>query len=186
MIYPTILCGGSGTRLWPSSRSSFPKQFTQLNGADSLFQQTLRRVTGDAFHPPLIVTCDGYRFTVAEQAERMGASDARIILEPDGRNTAPAILAAALTLKHEPDAVMMCMPADHKIKNIDAFHGAAELAAKFTTSGKIVTLGISPERPETGYGYMELAEPATLSTVLSVKNFVEKPDEATNDTEAIS
>ena len=123
MIYPTILCGGSGTRLWPSARSSFPKQFTQVNGADSLFQQTLRRVTGDAFHPPLFVTCDGYRFTVAEQAERMGASDARIILEPDGRNTRPAILAAALTLKHEPDAVMMCMPADHKIKNIDAFHG---------------------------------------------------------------
>lgn len=178
MIYPVILCGGSGTRLWPLSRKSYPKQFAKLNGDTSLFQQTLDRVRGDLFKDPIVLTNDDYRFTVAEQLQDAGFEDPTIIIEPESRNTAPAILAAALHMQDQPEATLLVMPSDHAILDEAAFltsiihgHAAAE-------QGKLVTFGIKPNRAETGYGYLELFEdiPEKIGTAIPLKSFVEKPN----------
>ena len=178
MIYPVILCGGSGTRLWPLSRKSYPKQFAQLNGDTSLFQQTLARVSGDEFKAPLVLTNSEYRFTVADQLETAGHSDATIMIEPEGRNTGPAILAAALKLRDQPDAVMLVMPSDHAIADEAKFLGNLRAGYDAANAGKLVTFGVVPDRAETGYGYLELFEAfhTQRAAVQPLKAFVEKPD----------
>ena len=179
MIIPVILCGGSGTRLWPASRKAYPKQFTNLIGDESLYQMTLRRFTGPDFEAPLIMTGDDFRFMASEQAAAIGLSDARVVIEPVARDTAPAILTAALLLKDTPDAVMLVAPSDHVIGDLDAFHKTILKGAAEAKDGTLVTFGIAPTRPETGYGYLELAGTPQNGTPLPLKSFREKPDLAT-------
>ncbi|KAB7610151.1 mannose-1-phosphate guanylyltransferase/mannose-6-phosphate isomerase [Amylibacter sp. SFDW26] len=178
MIYPVILCGGSGTRLWPLSRKSYPKQFANLSGDTSLFQETLKRVQDDRFEAPILMTNSDYRFTVQEQAEGVGVTNPSIIIEPEGRNTAPAILSAALKLENQPDAVMLAMPSDHLIKDTHAFSMAIETAYSAAQAGKLVTFGIKPTRAEIGYGYLEVADRIGYehASALPLSAFVEKPN----------
>ncbi|MEO1306367.1 MAG: mannose-1-phosphate guanylyltransferase/mannose-6-phosphate isomerase [Pseudomonadota bacterium] len=176
MIYPVILCGGSGTRLWPSSRRSYPKQFTGFFGDETLFQVTLKRLTGPDFGQPLVMTNADFRFIATEQCEAVGLADARVVIEPALRNTAPAILAAALLLENEPDALMLVAPSDHVMTGIDSFLEAVREGAKSAAAGKLVTFGVTPDRPETGYGYLELvAQPDGLAAY-PLTSFTEKPD----------
>ncbi|GIX15449.1 MAG: mannose-1-phosphate guanylyltransferase/mannose-6-phosphate isomerase [Paracoccaceae bacterium] len=177
MITPVILCGGSGTRLWPSSRKSFPKQFSALIGRESLFQATLRRFAAEGFDAPLILTNADFRFLVTDQAAAVGLGDARILIEPQARNTAPAILVAALALRADPDALMLVAPSDHVIADEAAFRAAVMAAVEGARAGRLVTFGITPDRPETGYGWLELPGPAAEGLQPLVR-FVEKPDEA--------
>lgn len=178
MIYPVILCGGSGTRLWPLSRKSYPKQFSNLSGNMSLFQQTLKRVQGPTFEAPILMTNSDYRFTVQEQAEDVGVTQSTIIIEPEGRNTAPAILSAALKLEDQPNAIMLVMPSDHLIKNENAFSMALETAYFSAQADKLVTFGIKPTRAETGYGYLEVEDKISYkhASALPLRAFVEKPN----------
>ena len=179
MIIPVILCGGSGTRLWPASRKAYPKQFTKLIGDESLYQMTLRRFTGPDFAAPLIMTGDEFRFMASEQAAAIGLNDARVVIEPEARDTAPAILTAALLLKDTPDAVMLVAPSDHVIADLAAFHEAIQKGADHAKDGTLVTFGIAPTRAETGYGYLELDGAPKNGTPLPLKSFREKPDAAT-------
>ncbi len=178
MITPVILAGGSGTRLWPVSRKSYPKQFTQLLGDESLFQQTARRVTGPGFAAPTVLTAADFRFVVAEQLSALGIDGAQIVIEPAARNTAPAILAAALMHEATPDAVLLVCPSDHQIDDQAAFRAAMAEGEKAALSGALVTFGIKPTHPETGYGYLELKSALKTFDPKSVplKAFVEKPD----------
>lgn len=181
MINPVLLCGGSGTRLWPLSRASYPKQFARLMGDESLFQASARRLSGDGFAAPLVVTGDPFRFVVTEQLARIHQSPQGILIEPEGRNTAPAVLAAALWLSdRDAEALMLVAPSDHVIPDDQAFRGAVRGAAAHAKSGDLVTFGIAPDRPETGYGYLELAEGADprAPTPQPLARFVEKPDAA--------
>ncbi|MGB1213375.1 MAG: mannose-1-phosphate guanylyltransferase/mannose-6-phosphate isomerase [Pikeienuella sp.] len=184
MIYPVILCGGSGTRLWPLSRKSYPKQFARLNGETSLFQQTLSRVCGAVFEGPIVMTNSDYRFTVAEQLSDAGAENPTIMIEPEGRNTAPAILAAALKLQDTPEAIMLVMPSDHAITDEDAFRRAVMVGEAVASKGELITFGVRADRPETGYGYLEMSNEVTAfgTKAMPLKSFVEKPDAATAET----
>ncbi|MEO0677302.1 MAG: mannose-1-phosphate guanylyltransferase/mannose-6-phosphate isomerase [Pseudomonadota bacterium] len=175
MIIPVILAGGSGTRLWPASRKSFPKQFADIVGDESLFQSTLRRLSGPRFGAPTIVTGGDYRFIAAEQIDQVGTQGSTILLEPEGRNTAPAILVAALHHEATPDAILLVAPSDHKITDEAAFAAALETGAEAAARGEIVTFGIAPSAPETGYGYLELSQPAVEREAQPLKSFVEKP-----------
>lgn len=180
-IHPVILCGGSGMRLWPLSRQSYPKQFSRLMGDHSLFQASARRMVGPAFAPPVVVTADPFRFIVTEQLAAVQLAPAAILIEPEGRNTAPAILAAALWLEQQdPKALMLVAPSDHVIPDTAAFQAAVAAAAPAARAGQLVTFGISPTRPETGYGYLELAPGADsgAATPQPLARFVEKPDAA--------
>ena len=161
MIHPVILSGGSGTRLWPMSRSLYPKQLLALVGDHSLLQQTAHRVSGDAgFSPPLIIANEEHRFIIAEQLREIGVVADALILEPVGRNTAPAACVAALRLaERAPDALMLVLASDHVITDLAAFRAAVDRAATAARSGLLVSLGISPERPETGYGYIAVGDP---------------------------
>lgn len=179
MIYPVILCGGSGTRLWPASRKSYPKQFSRLIGDRSLFQETLARLSGEGFGAPMVLTNADFRFLATDQIGAMGIHDATILIEPEGRNTGPAVLTAALKLADEPDAIMLVAASDHVIGDADKFHAAVMAGAKEAETGKLVCVGINPTRPETGYGYLELSGKPEEATAVSVKSFREKPDEAT-------
>lgn len=174
-ITPVLLAGGSGTRLWPVSRKSFPKQFAPLIGDESLFQASARRLSGPRYAAPLVMTNADFRFIVAEQLDQIGIAPASILIEPAGRNTAPAILAAALSaVDHDPEAVLLVAPSDHVVPDAEAFGRAVDLGLPAARAGRIVTFGITPTRPETGYGYME-AEAAGEGPV-TLKRFVEKPD----------
>jgi mannose-1-phosphate guanylyltransferase / mannose-6-phosphate isomerase len=178
-IYPVILCGGSGTRLWPLSRKSYPKQFVKLIGAESLFQASVRRLSTKTFGAPIIVTGDAFRFIVAEQLAAAETGAGAILIEPDGRNTAPAVLAAALWLqKTDPDALMLVAPSDHVIRDSEAFAAAISQAEPRARAGDFVAIGITPTRPETGYGYLELDNAAEhdTGTPQSLARFIEKPD----------
>ena len=182
MIYPVILCGGAGTRLWPLSRKSYPKQFAKLIGEESLFQASIRRVSGAGFAAPVIVTNADFRFIVAEQMEKIGVKPAAILIEPSSRNTAPAVLVAALWLeKNAPDALMLVAPSDHVVKDVAAFNTAIDHGRPACADGKLVTFGITPDRPETGYGYLEMepAKKAEQSNARALRRFVEKPDAPT-------
>ena len=161
MIHPVILSGGSGTRLWPMSRSLYPKQLLALTGERSLLQQTVLRVAGEfGFAPPLIIANEEHRFIIAEQLREIGAVADALVLEPVGRNTAPAACVAALRLAaSEPDALMLVMASDHVIADLAAFHAAIGRAAAAGRAGRLVSLGIRPERPETGYGYIAAGAP---------------------------
>jgi mannose-1-phosphate guanylyltransferase/mannose-6-phosphate isomerase len=179
-LVPVILCGGSGTRLWPLSRETYPKQFLRLLGQESLLQQTMLRLKGiESLGPALLVCNESSRFVAAEQLREIGIDDARILLEPMRRNTAPAIAAAALhALSEHEDPLLLVLPSDHVIKNHDAFCTAIHFAREAANQGDLVTFGITPESPETGYGYIRAASSETRSA-LPVLEFVEKPNRAT-------
>ena len=178
MITPVILSGGSGTRLWPLSRKLHPKQLLPLLNQTSLLQDTINRLDGLKGLDSTVIICnEEYRFMVAEQARatRIGAS--AIILEPVGRNTAPAIaLAAFNALETDEDAVLLVLPADHDIKNVGAFHKAIETGQQQALDGHFVTFGIVPDAPETGYGYIKSDALVSVNEVANIKEFVEKPD----------
>ena len=182
MIHPVILSGGSGTRLWPMSRSLYPKQLLALTGERSLLQETASRVTGDGrFAPPLVVANEEHRFIIAEQLREIGVVPDALVLEPIGRNTAPAACIAALSLAgRHPDAVMLVMASDHVIDDLAAFHAAIERAAAAGRAGFLASLGIAPDRAETGYGYIAKGQPIEgCDGAFAVARFVEKPDRET-------
>lgn len=180
---PVILCGGSGTRLWPLSRSGFPKQFLCLTGKESLFQEATKRLmglSGDGINvcPPFIVTNEEHRFLSLEQLREIGVEPGAALLEPVARNTAPALTLAALAaIENGDDPVMVVTPADQTVADAGAFNGAMHDAICDAAEGAIVILGVTPDRPETGYGYIKVAVGSTPTLV--VERFVEKPDEAT-------
>jgi len=180
-IIPVILSGGSGTRLWPLSRSTYPKQFLDLLGGRSLFHATLERVDQLDIEPPVVVASEPHRFLVAEQIRQQNIADATIILEPEGRNTAPAIaVAAEFVMRSAVDeqTLFLVLPADHNIRDLDAFSAAVDTAAKAALEGKLVTFGVKPDGPETGFGYIQSGEEFT-DGVYAINQFVEKPDLAT-------
>jgi mannose-1-phosphate guanylyltransferase/mannose-6-phosphate isomerase len=188
-VTPVILCGGSGTRLWPLSRSGFPKQFLCLTGTDSLFQQAAQRLAGLGntniqVASPLIVTGEDHRFLAVEQLREAGIELGAALLEPVGRNTAPALtLAAMAAMQNGLDPVMVVTPSDQTVINTIAFTAATQSAITHAAQGSIVIMGVMPDRPETGYGYIQLEAAGALEFdnvgAQTVKRFVEKPDAAT-------
>jgi mannose-1-phosphate guanylyltransferase/mannose-6-phosphate isomerase len=187
MIHPVILSGGSGTRLWPMSRSLYPKQLLALTGERSLLQETALRVADTAvFAAPVIVANEEHRFIIAEQLREIGVAPEALILEPMGRNTAPAACVAALRLlarqtsgqsPADPNLLMLVMPSDHVIGDLTAFRQAIDRAAAAARAGHLVTFGITPERAETGYGYIASGAPlGSVAGAFAVTGFVEKPD----------
>ncbi len=180
-VVPVILSGGSGTRLWPLSRESFPKQFWPLVSDRSMIQETAARAIGPGFSPPIVVCNDAHRFVVAEQLRLLGIEGTRVMLEPVGRNSAPAIAAAAvLVAETNPDAVLWMMAADAAITDNAALGEALCHAVGAARAGKIVTFGMRPTAPEVGYGYIEIGAPLNgLDGVRAIARFVEKPDAAT-------
>lgn len=182
LLTPLILSGGAGTRLWPLSRRLYPKQLLALTGARSLLQETAARVADSRrFAPPIVVANDEHRFMVRDQLAEIGIEPAAILLEPVGRNTAPAIALAALrALSMDPEAILAVLPSDHLVRDTDAFLAAMEQAAAAATAGNLVAFGIRPHRPETGYGYIRFEIPLEGSEgVYRIASFVEKPDLAT-------
>lgn len=176
-IIPILLAGGQGTRLWPLSRQSYPKQFVPLMHSETAFQQTARRFTvGPEMSAPVVVTSEAYRFTCVEQLRNVGIENPLVMLEPEGKGTAPPILAAALhATENEPDALLLVAPTDHDIKDEAEFLQAVKEASGAAHAGQLVCFGITPSHAETGYGYIE-ANGAHDAGVVSVKRFVEKPD----------
>lgn len=186
IVHPILLAGGSGTRLWPLSRKSYPKQFTKLMGEESLFQASAQRLSGDGFAAPMILTGSDFRFIVTEQLAAVEIAPADILIEPEGRNTAPAILAVALSLAaRAPEALMLVAPSDHVIPDPAAFRAAVQAATPAARDGQLVTFGIRPDRAETGYGWLEMSQAPSAdfaSIPQPLKRFVEKPDSATAET----
>jgi mannose-1-phosphate guanylyltransferase / mannose-6-phosphate isomerase len=190
-LQPVLLSGGSGTRLWPLSREAYPKQFLPLAGEDTMLQATWRRVAPLSEAAPLVVANEDHRFLVAEQLRVIGVPQARIVLEPIGRNTAPAIAAAALIARADPqhedgDPLLLVLPSDHVVRDADAFRAAVRAAIPAAEQGALVTFGIVPQTPETGFGYIkaevdqtEAGRPRSGEHVRKVQRFVEKPDAMT-------
>ncbi len=194
-VTPVILCGGSGSRLWPLSRTGFPKQFLCLTGTESLFQQAAQRLAslgtaGIQVAAPLIVTGEDHRFLASEQLREIGIHSGCALLEPAGRNTAPALTLAALAATQDgSDPVLVVTPADQTVADPAAFTTATQRAIQEAAQGSIVILGVTPDRPETGYGYIQAAQaeqanpahsaPAEPGQALQVKRFIEKPNAAT-------
>lgn len=181
-IIPVVLAGGSGKRLWPLSRKSYPKQFSNIIGTNSLFQESaLRLISSDQalFEKHITVTTYDFRFIVSQQLQEIGIDPGPILIEPESKNTAPSILAAALyAIANDKDAVLLVSPSDHLIPDISVFHDTVSRGLKEVQKGKIVTMGIHPTRPETGYGYLSLSK-ATEYEPMAVKQFIEKPDAIT-------
>ncbi|MCO6177021.1 mannose-1-phosphate guanylyltransferase [Ciceribacter sp. RN22] len=178
-ITPVLLCGGSGTRLWPLSRKAMPKQFTRLMGERTLYQDALLRLSGDGWAAPLVVTASPLLRLARDQAQDAGITPACLIVEPCPRNTAPAILAAAFHLATtDPGALMLIAPSDHAIPDAPAFRAAVRAGVEAAQAGRIVTFGIRPTRAETGYGWLELAADAGdfSPRPLPLRRFVEKPE----------
>ncbi|MFT8417979.1 MAG: mannose-1-phosphate guanylyltransferase/mannose-6-phosphate isomerase [Acetobacter sp.] len=180
-VVPVILSGGAGSRLWPVSRKSFPKQFWSLLSTVTLLQDTALRGRASGLADPVVVCNGDHRFIIAEQLRDVGVQDARIILEPAGRNSAPAITAAALVVaEQDPDAVLWVMAADAAIEDVPKLHAALDHAVTAARAGYIVTFGMTPTRPETGYGYIEQGSAIEgIAGVYTVNRFVEKPDKDT-------
>ncbi len=182
-ITPVLLCGGSGTRLWPLSRKSYPKQFAPLMGEETLFQAAAKRLSGAGgtvtFKAPMVLTNSDFRFIVAEQLQAVGIDPGAIMIEPEGRNTAPAVLAAALQAhKEDADAVLLVAPSDHVVPDKAAFAQAVAKGMSAVQQGQLVTFGITPTHAETAYGYLELSEtPDAEGNPVALKRFVEKPDQ---------
>jgi mannose-1-phosphate guanylyltransferase/mannose-6-phosphate isomerase len=186
-LQPVILCGGAGTRLWPLSREQYPKQLLALAGDDTLLQATARRVdkslaaAGRKVLAPIVVANEDYRFITAEQLRQAGVVPAAIVLEPVGRNTAPALaLAALVALQAGDDPVLVVMPADHIISGVEAFRAVVTHGASIAETGKVVTFGIRPTHPETGYGYIRAGKaPPGQDGSREISAFTEKPDSTT-------
>ena len=173
-IIPVVLSGGSGTRLWPLSRASFPKQLIPLIGENTMIQETVRRLDGLETLPPIVVCNERHRFIIAEQLNQIGIKNPAIILEPVAKNTAPAICAACIQAeKTDKDAVVVVLPSDHSIQDREAFRAAVRTAAAEAEKGSLVTFGIKPTFAATGYGYIESDGAGSVS---AIKRFVEKPD----------
>lgn len=183
LIHPVLLCGGSGTRLWPLSRKSHPKQFVKILGEESLFQASARRLFGAGFAVPSVVTGSDFRFMVVEQLAAVEIVAQNILIEPSARNTAAAICAAAVALDvQDGDSLMLVAPSDHVILDPEQFRSTIEAAAQTALDGQIVTFGIRPNRAETGYGWLELTEQPSSDfapVAQPLKSFVEKPDAET-------
>ncbi|MGP9765418.1 mannose-1-phosphate guanylyltransferase/mannose-6-phosphate isomerase [Halomonas sp. AOP13-D3-9] len=178
MIYPVVMAGGSGTRLWPMSRELYPKQFLPLVGEETLLQDTLTRLSGLETAAPILICNEEHRFLAAEQLRQINLLDHNIILEPVGRNTAPAIaLAAQTALLSDSDALLLVLAADHSITDAAVFQQAVEAATPFAEQGELLTFGIVPNHPETGYGYIRRGE--QQGDAFAVAQFVEKPDAST-------
>ena len=184
MIVPVILSGGSGTRLWPLSREAYPKQFLPLVDENTMLQNTALRIAGAAdVAAPLVVCNQEHRFMVAEQLRAVGIHPAMVILEPAGRNTAPAVAVAALYARQQgADPLLLVLPADHVIADSEGFRAAVAKAALHAEAGWLITFGIVPSGPETGYGYIKAGAPLDDAGVCAVERFVEKPDLATAQT----
>ena len=180
-ITPVLLAGGIGTRLWPLSRKSFPKQFSKLLGEKSLFQESALRLTSKnnlKFGPHLTLTNSDFRFIVSDQLRDVGVKPGPILIEPEARNTAPAILAASIfAYKQDKDAILLIAPTDHIIQDLKAFHESIKIGLNAISHNKIVTFGITPEHPETGYGYLEL-DSFSSENFSDVLNFIEKPEKS--------
>ena len=186
MLIPVILSGGSGTRLWPLSRELYPKQLLPLLGRGTMLQETLARLTGvKDVGAPLVVCNESHRFLVAEQLQERGTQPQAILLEPVGRNTAPAVAIAAMaavadspTDKRQSDPVLLILPADHVIRDVDAFQAAVAAGRKAAEGGKLVTFGVVPTKPETGYGYIRRSGGGVdgKASFFPIAEFVEKPD----------
>ena len=178
-ITPILLAGGSGTRLWPSSRKTYPKQFIKLTSNVSLFQQSAMKFVNNGsikYNELITVTNSLFRFVVREQLQKVGLETGRILIEPEAKNTAPAILAATLmALKDNPDAIIIAVPSDHVITDNEYFNEVIKVGYKAAENGKIVTFGIQATHPETGYGYLQL-EKDNKSGFKKVLKFIEKPD----------
>ncbi len=176
-MIPVILSGGSGSRLWPLSRKLYPKQFINLISDHTLFQETLLRLSGLPMGEPIVVCNEEHRFTAAENLQQIDMHAASIVLEPAGRNTAPAIAAAAhVAMKEDKDAVMLVLPADHKIGDVGGFKKVALEAEKLAKEGTIVTFGITPNCAHTGYGYIEKGK-AIEGDAYKIAAFKEKPQQ---------
>lgn len=180
-IIAVVLSGGTGSRLWPLSRELSPKQFLPLTASNkSLLQETLLRLNGVVTEKPIIVCNVEHRFIVAEQMRAIDVDNAQIILEPVGKNTAPAVAVAALqALQSEEDAILLVLPADHRIGNSKNFHEAIQIAAEYASLDHLVTFGITADKPETGYGYIKAGESLALNQVFKVDKFIEKPNKET-------
>ena len=176
-IIPVILSGGSGTRLWPLSRKQYPKQYLPLVGDNTMLQETILRLNGlDNLADPIIICNADHRFLVAEQCQQIDIINPTVLLEPVGRNTAPAIAAAALqSLKETDGAVLLVLSADHVIQDVDAFHQAINIASQQAKEGKLATFGIVPTDANTGYGYIRSSK-ENIDGAYKVEEFVEKPD----------
>jgi mannose-1-phosphate guanylyltransferase/mannose-6-phosphate isomerase len=179
-LHPVILCGGSGTRLWPLSRALLPKQFLPLAGERTMLQETVLRLAGLDVAAPAVVSHMEHRFLVAEQLRGAGVKPGLHLLEPEARNTAPAIAAAALCLEREdPQALLLVLPSDHVIQERERFHDAVRRAARLAAAGRLVTFGLVPRAPATGYGYIRRGDPdESVPEAFAVAEFVEKPDRA--------
>lgn len=181
-LYPVILSGGSGTRLWPLSRQALPKQLLPLASRRSMLQETVLRLTGlSELAAPLVICNDEHRFMIAEQLREIDTPPSAIVLEPVGRNTAPAVAVAALKLQQlDEHALMLVLPADHLISDVTAFHQAIQIAASAAHNGRLATFGIVAKSPETGYGYIRRGDAlAGVEGAYGVAAFVEKPDRTT-------
>ena len=180
-IWPVLLAGGTGTRLWPMSRSLFPKQFMALVSNETMLAETARRLVGELFLPPIAIVNDDHRFIAGEQLRKAGIVPDAIVLEPVGRNTAPAAAVAALMVaERDPEGVLLLSPADHVIARPDAFLRAVKTALPAARNGHLVTFGIVPKRAETGYGYIERGDGMTgMKGCYALSRFTEKPDAET-------
>ena len=180
-IYPAILSGGSGTRLWPSSRASLPKQLLSFDGTHTMIQNTVFRANVPGAQPPILLCSEGHRFLVAEQMRSIDVSPRVIVLEPVARNTAPAAAVAAMLVSdYDPTGIVLLLSSDHMITNEPAFRAAVGRAAVAARLGYIVTFGIAPDAPETGYGYVQRGSPLSAAEgVSTVQRFMEKPDRET-------
>lgn len=178
MIQPVIIAGGSGTRLWPLSRQLYPKQLLVLTGGHTMLQHTLRRLEGcGQTAEPLVICNDAHRFMVADQMTALGIAGPQIVLEPVGKNTAPAVTVAALyASRNGDDPVLLVLPADHLIRDVAKFHEAVRIGHRLAAEGYLITFGIVPTAPETGYGYILKGEPLDPPTAVRIGRFVEKPD----------
>ncbi len=185
MILPVILAGGSGTRLWPLSRALYPKQLISLVDRQTMLQSTILRLDGlDSTGNPMVICNDEYRFMVAEQLRQIDIEAEAIILEPVGRNTAPALAVAAIrAMETGGDPVLLVLPADHHIAHTDQFKRIVKSGQAYAQAGRLITFGIVPQKPETGYGYIKMGDPLPSAggdvTAVSIAAFVEKPDMAT-------